>query len=94
MGLFPAGTLFVVIYHSGSIISRTIINNSIILSFLKNLVQPISTLHTEVLVGEVIMNLEVVEEVLRSLIYLKRKRKNCPTRFLHKKKNKQISKNT
>lgn len=52
MGLFPAGTLFVVIYHSGSLISRTIINNSIILSFLKNLVQPISTLHTEVLVGE------------------------------------------
>lgn len=52
MGLFPAGTLFVVIYHSGSLISRKIINNSIILSFWKNLVQPISTLHTEVLVGE------------------------------------------
>lgn len=73
MGLFPAGTLFVVIYHSGSLISRKIINNSIILSFWKNLVQPISTLHTEVLVGEVIMNLEVVEEILRSLIYFKKK---------------------
>ena len=52
MGLFPVGTLFAVIYQSGSLISRKIINNSIILSFLKNLVQPINTLHTEVLVGE------------------------------------------